>query len=146
MHPPRKSRGFLALSGKRTLEDIRLSRGKIERLVVARALAHSDMKGPVMRVLEPDPSELLPESDPDSFDIPPHTGGRFSVLRRSLRHSSPTALPEPFYVLGGVVVPMQTRATVLIGALMPPDGQALPHQAPTSGALLAGIGRRHGYN
>ena len=43
------------------------------------------------------------------IDTPPLKSGRFSVLRRSLRHGSPKALPEPFSVPGSVVVPMQAR-------------------------------------
>jgi hypothetical protein len=41
-----------------------------------------------------------------ALDTPPTKGGRFSVLRGSLRHLSPTGLPVPLYVLGGVVVAM----------------------------------------
>ena len=37
-----------------------------------------------------------------------------------VRHASPKALPEPFYVLRSVVVPMQARSTVR--AAMPADG------------------------
>jgi putative transposase len=47
-----------------------------------------------------------------SLDTPPHKCGRFSVLRRSLRHASPKGLPGPLYVLCRVVVPMQTHSTV----------------------------------
>ena len=43
----------------------------------------------------------------------------FSVLRRGYRHASPKALPEPFYIPGGIVVPVQAGATVW--ASMPAD-------------------------
>ena len=55
------------------------------------------------------------------FDTPlglkPHG---FSVLRGWYPNPSPTALPEPLYVLRRVVVPMQAHAT--LRAAMPADG------------------------
>ena len=54
------------------------------------------------------------------IDTPPGINPHgFSVLRRRLRHGSPKGLPGPLYILGGVVVSMQARATVRAG--MPAD-------------------------
>jgi hypothetical protein len=53
-------------------------------------------------------------------DTPRHKCGRFSVLRRDLRHGSPKALPEPLYIPCRVVVPMQARAALRAG--VPADG------------------------
>jgi hypothetical protein len=53
------------------------------------------------------PNALFSIHDPRAsmkFDTPPAKAGRFSVLRRSLRHGSPKALTEPLYILGRVVV------------------------------------------
>jgi len=50
-----------------------------------------------------------------SVDTSPAKAGRFSVLRRSQRRASPKALPEPLYIPGGVVVPMQARRAVWTG-------------------------------
>ena len=55
-----------------------------------------------------------------TIDTPPLESGRFSVLRRSLRHGSPKGLPGPFYVLGGVVIAVQAGSAVR--ATMPTDG------------------------
>ncbi len=52
--------------------------------------------------------------------LPTAEVGGFSVLRGSLRHRSPKALPKPLYILRRVVVPMQARAT--LRARMPADG------------------------
>jgi len=54
------------------------------------------------------------------IDTPPAQAGGFSVLRRSLRHGSPKALPEPFYVPCRVVVPMEAHTA--LRAAMPADG------------------------
>ena len=54
--------------------------------------------------------------------------GGFSVLRRGFRYASPMGLPGPFYVLCGVMVPMQARATVR--ATMPADGKPLATRTP----------------
>ena len=43
----------------------------------------------------------------------------FSVLRRGQRHASPKALPEPLYILRGVVVAMQAGSALRAG--MPAD-------------------------
>jgi hypothetical protein len=76
-----------------------------------------------------------------NLDTPPAKAGRFSVLRRGYRHASPTALTEPFYVLGGVVVPMQACPTVR--AALPADGYALLDQDAAARTGLAGVGRRN---
>src|SRR5262249_4617944 len=47
-------------------------------------------------------------------------------------------------ILRGIVVPMQTRATVWAG--MPADGQAFLDQHTTARARLARVGRRHSYD
>jgi hypothetical protein len=65
----------------------------------------------------------------------------FSVLRRSLRHGSPTALPEPFNILGSVMVAMEARSTVRTG--MPADRQALGDEHATARTPLAGERRIH---
>src|SRR5262249_12731918 len=78
------------------------------------------------------------------LDTPPAEAGRFSVLRRSLRHGSPKPLPKAFYVLGGVVVPMEARAA--LRAAMPAYGQAFGDDDAAARAGLAGVGRRHGYD
>jgi hypothetical protein len=56
----------------------------------------------------------------DDFDIPPLESGRFSVLWGCLCNRSPKALPEPFYILGGVMIPMEARSAVRAG--MPANG------------------------
>ncbi len=53
-----------------------------------------------------------------TIDTPPAEAGRFSVLRRSLRHGSPKSLPGPLYVLGRVLVAVQHQPTVRVGADM----------------------------
>jgi len=63
----------------------------------------------------------------------------FSVLRRSQRHASPTALPKPLYVLGGVVVSVQAGSAVR--ASVPADGQTFLHHSATARTRLAGVGR-----
>ena len=65
----------------------------------------------------------------------------FSVLRRGQRHASLKGLPGPFYILRGVVVSMQARATVW--ARMPADGQALLDDNATARTRLARVGRMH---
>src|SRR5262245_5333986 len=61
-----------------------------------------------------------------------------SVPRRSQRHASLKVLPEPLYIPGGVVVPMQARSTVQ--AAMPAHRQAFVDQDATTRTGLAGVG------
>ena len=80
-----------------------------------------------------------------SIDTPPGLKpDGFSVLRGQYASPSPKALPEPFYVLRGVVVAMEARSAVRAG--MPADGQALLNHNATARTGLAGVGRRHGYD
>ena len=52
----------------------------------------------------------------------------FSVRPRRYPRESPKALPAPFYILGGIVVPVETRPTVR--AAMPANRQALLDRTP----------------
>jgi hypothetical protein len=73
----------------------------------------------------------------DGFDTPHGLKpGGFSVLWGCLRHLSPTALPEPFSLLGGVVVPMETGSAVR--AAMQADGRAFGDHDTTARTDLAG--------
>jgi hypothetical protein len=47
-------------------------------------------------------------------------------------------LSKPFYIPGSVVVSVKARSALLIGTLMPADGQAFPHHTPTARTSLAG--------
>src|SRR5262249_39710601 len=67
-------------------------------------------------------------------NTPPAQAGRCSVLRRSLRHGSPKALPEPFYVPGGVVVTVQACSAIRAG--VPADRQAFGDDDATARARL----------
>jgi uncharacterized membrane protein len=76
------------------------------------------------------------------LDTPPAEARRFSVLRRSLRHGSPKALPKPLYILGGVVVPMQACSAVRAG--VPTDGQAFRDDHAAARTRLTRVGRIDG--
>src|SRR5262249_25148136 len=106
--------------------------------------AHSSMRSPrapgivagspiAIRIMH-SPLER-PHRTRHKIDIPPGLNPNgCSVLRRSPRHASPKGLPGPFYILGGVVVTMQVRATVW--ATVPADRQALPDHDATARASL----------
>jgi hypothetical protein len=70
--------------------------------------------------------------------LPTAKAGGFSVLSRDLRHGSPTALTEPFSVLGGVVVPVEAGSAVW--AAMPADGETLLDHDTTPATHLTGVG------
>src|SRR5262249_41396990 len=69
------------------------------------------------------------------------TYGAFACVDASRGLPSPTVvLAQRQNVQRGVVVPVQAQATILIGAAMPPDGQAFRDLTLAAGTFLAGIG------
>ena len=103
--------------------------------------------GRVLLMVEPPLQEAetadgVPNPTEEQLTLSTAKAGGCSVLRRGQRHASPKALPEPFEVLGGVVVPRQARAAVRTG--MPADRHALRDDDAAATTGLRGRGRRHG--